>query len=151
MRVLSDALVTPLIVAGFARMGALSARHDDPASASRPFDVERVSMSRSTVTFRFLYRWRTKRWKRLWDLSFFGGSIVAAFAQGVALGALVQGIEVENRAYAGGNWDWLTAFSVLTGIALVVGLALVVPMVVATGHGRSLLTPSQAAVGSASI
>jgi cytochrome d ubiquinol oxidase subunit II len=72
----------------------------------------------------FEYRWRTHRGKVLWDFSFFGGSVVAAFAQGVALGALVQGIEVENRAYAGGNWDWLTPFSILTGVALVVGYAL---------------------------
>lgn len=72
----------------------------------------------------FEFRWRTKRWKPVWDLSFFGGSIVAAFSQGVALGALVQGIAVENRAYGGGNWDWLTFFSILTGVALVVGYAL---------------------------
>ena len=44
--------------------------------------------------------------------------------KGVALGALVQGIAVEDRAYAGGNWDWLTPFSLLTGVALVVGYAL---------------------------
>ena len=36
---------------------------------------------------------------------------LAAFAQGMALGALVQGIPVEDRAYAGGWWDWLTPFS----------------------------------------
>ena len=72
----------------------------------------------------FEFRWRTRRGKRIWDFSFFGGSIVAAFAQGVALGALVQGIAVENRAYAGGNWDWLSLFSILTGIALVVAYAL---------------------------
>jgi len=72
----------------------------------------------------FEFRWRTKRAKCLWDLSFFGGSLMATFAQGVALGALVQGIAVEERAYAGGNWDWLTPFSVLTGVALVAGYAL---------------------------
>ena len=72
----------------------------------------------------FEFRWRTKRWKRVWDISFFGGSVVAAFAQGVALGALVQGIAVEDRAYAGGNWDWLTPFSILTGVALVTGYML---------------------------
>ena len=72
----------------------------------------------------FEFRWRTKRAKPLWDVSFFFGSIVAAFSQGVALGALVQGIAVENRAYAGGNWDWLTPFSILTGAALIVGYAL---------------------------
>ena len=35
-----DALLNPLTMAGFARMGALS-RRDDPATASRPFDVDR--------------------------------------------------------------------------------------------------------------
>ena len=72
----------------------------------------------------FEYRWRTRRGKFLWDWAFTGGSTVAAFAQGVALGALVQGIPVEGRAYAGGWWDWLTPFSLLTGVALVVGYAL---------------------------
>ena len=42
----------------------------------------------------------------------------------MALGALVQGIPVADRAYAGGWWDWLTPFSLLTGVALVVGYAL---------------------------
>jgi 3-oxoacyl-[acyl-carrier-protein] synthase II len=37
----SEALLTPLFIAGFARMGALSSRQDDPAAASRPFDVDR--------------------------------------------------------------------------------------------------------------
>lgn len=72
----------------------------------------------------FEYRWRTERGKYIWDAAFFGGSIVAAFMQGIALGALVQGIEVADRAYAGGWWDWLSAFSVLTGVAVVVGYAL---------------------------
>lgn len=72
----------------------------------------------------FEYRWKTQRGKFLWDRSFAGGSVLATFAQGLALGALVQGIPVAGRAYAGGWWDWLTPFSVLTGIALVVGYSL---------------------------
>lgn len=72
----------------------------------------------------FEYRWRTERWKPVWDAAFFGGSIVAAFMQGIALGALVQGIKVADRAYAGGWWDWLSMFSLLTGCALVVGYSL---------------------------
>jgi cytochrome d ubiquinol oxidase subunit II len=71
----------------------------------------------------FEFRWRTQR-RFLWDWAFASGSMVAAFAQGIALGALVQGIPVANRAYAGGWWDWLTPFSVLTGVALVIGYAL---------------------------
>ena len=72
----------------------------------------------------FEFRFRTKRWKPVWDWGFAIGSTVAALMQGIALGALVQGIAVENRAYAGGWWDWLTAFSLLTGIGVVVGYAL---------------------------
>lgn len=72
----------------------------------------------------FEFRYRSRRNRHLWDLGFAVGSIVAALAQGITLGALVQGIPVANRAYAGGWWDWLTPFSLLTGIALVVGYAL---------------------------
>ncbi|TKA96639.1 cytochrome d ubiquinol oxidase subunit II [Cereibacter changlensis] len=72
----------------------------------------------------FEFRWRTETGSRRWDVAFFGGSLVATFSQGIALGALVQGIEVENRAYAGGWWDWLTPFSLATGCALVLGYAL---------------------------
>jgi cytochrome bd ubiquinol oxidase subunit II len=72
----------------------------------------------------FEFRWRTARAKSLWDWAFAGGSMLAAFSQGVALGALIQGIPVSGRAYAGGWWDWLTWFSLLTGVAVVIGYAL---------------------------
>ncbi len=72
----------------------------------------------------FEFRWRDPGHQRFWDVSFAGGSIVAAFAQGVTLGALLQGITVEGRQYAGGWWDWLSPFSLLTGFSLVVGYAL---------------------------
>jgi cytochrome bd ubiquinol oxidase subunit II len=72
----------------------------------------------------FEFRWRDPAHRPLWDIGFFLGSVVTAFMQGVTLGALLQGITVEGRAYAGGWWDWLTPFSLLTGAALVVGYAL---------------------------
>jgi cytochrome d ubiquinol oxidase subunit II len=72
----------------------------------------------------FEFRFRTKRWKPLWEWGFALGSLVAALMQGIALGALVQGIEIDNRAYAGGWWDWLTPFSLLTGIGVATGFAL---------------------------
>ncbi|UTW52000.1 cytochrome d ubiquinol oxidase subunit II [bacterium SCSIO 12827] len=72
----------------------------------------------------FEFRWRTTRGKFLWDWGFTGGSLLATFAQGVTLGALIQGIHVVDRAYAGGWWDWLTPFSVVTGLALVAGYML---------------------------
>jgi len=72
----------------------------------------------------FEYRWRTRRGRFLWDWSFNLGSLIATFSQGVILGALVQGITIDGRAYAGGWWDWLTPFSVVTGFALVLGYSL---------------------------
>jgi cytochrome bd ubiquinol oxidase subunit II len=72
----------------------------------------------------FEFRFRAGRSAFLWDWAFFLGSLVAAFSQGVMLGALVQGIKVSGRAYAGGWLDWLTPFSLLTGVALVCGYAL---------------------------
>ena len=72
----------------------------------------------------FEFRWRTTRKRNLWDIAFAGGSLLAAMAQGVALGAILQGIHVEGRHYGGGWWDWLTPFSILTGLAVVVGYAL---------------------------
>ncbi|WP_137151501.1 cytochrome d ubiquinol oxidase subunit II [Devosia sp. FKR38] len=72
----------------------------------------------------FEFRHRTIRGSRWWDVGFWIGSTIAAFTQGIAVGALVQGIQIENRAYAGDWWDWLTPFTVLTGAAVVVGYAL---------------------------
>jgi cytochrome d ubiquinol oxidase subunit II len=72
----------------------------------------------------FEFRWRTTRERNLWDIAFFGGSLLAAIAQGIALGALLQGVHVEARHYAGGWWDWLTPFSILTGISVVIGYCL---------------------------
>ena len=42
----------------------------------------------------------------------------------MTLGALLQGIHVEGRAYAGGWWDWLTPFSLLTGASVVAAYAM---------------------------
>jgi cytochrome d ubiquinol oxidase subunit II len=72
----------------------------------------------------FEFRWRTQRERNRWDLAFAGGSLLATLAQGIALGAILQGVHVEGRQYAGGWWDWLTPFSILTGAALVVGYSL---------------------------
>lgn len=72
----------------------------------------------------FEYRWRTQRGRWVWDVAFTSGSTLAAFAQGVILGAILQGVRVTGRGYGGGWWDWLTPFSVLTGVSVVLGYAL---------------------------
>jgi cytochrome d ubiquinol oxidase subunit II len=72
----------------------------------------------------FEFRWRDPGHRPFWDAGFFLGSLIATFAQGVTLGALIQGITVEGRAYGGGWWEWLSPFSLLTGASLVAGYGL---------------------------
>jgi cytochrome d ubiquinol oxidase subunit II len=62
--------------------------------------------------------------KKIWNVAFAAGSTVATFAQGVVLGGLIQGIKVENNAYAGGPFDWATPFGLLCGLALASGYLL---------------------------
>ncbi|MET1755324.1 cytochrome d ubiquinol oxidase subunit II [Novosphingobium sp. RD2P27] len=72
----------------------------------------------------FEFRWRDHRHRALWDLAFCGGSLIAALAQGMTLGAILQGIEISGRSYTGSWWDWLTPYTLLTGLGVVVGYAL---------------------------
>ncbi len=72
----------------------------------------------------FEFRWRKESHRALWDVSFTLGSLLAAFCQGMILGAILQGIQVENRAYAGQWLDWMTLFSVLTGLSVMTGYIL---------------------------
>lgn len=62
--------------------------------------------------------------RRFWNAAFAGGSLTAAFAQGIILGAFVQGVEVEGRGFAGGPFDWLTPFTLLTGVSVIAGYVL---------------------------
>ena len=60
----------------------------------------------------------------LWDGGFAVGSVVAAFVQGAAVGAMIRGIPVANGQYSGGSFDWIAPLPILTGIGLVLGYAL---------------------------
>src|ERR1700693_5422388 len=46
----------------------------------------------------FEFRFVSKPRHGFWDLAFAGGSLVAALAQGLVLGGLLQGVKVENGA-----------------------------------------------------
>ena len=72
----------------------------------------------------FEFRWIAETSRGWWNLAFTGGSAVAGFCQGVILGGLIQGIRVENGAYAGGSFDWLTPFALLCGAGVLAGYAL---------------------------
>jgi cytochrome bd ubiquinol oxidase subunit II len=72
----------------------------------------------------FEFRFKSERSKFLWDNAFFFGSLFATFFQGVVLGAFVQGFAHDGRQFTGGTLNFLTPFSVLTGVSLIFGYAL---------------------------
>ena len=72
----------------------------------------------------FEFRWVAATSKRYWNFAFAAGSTLAALCQGVILGGLLQGIKVENGAFAGGPFDWATPFALVCGVAVIVGYAL---------------------------
>jgi cytochrome bd ubiquinol oxidase subunit II len=74
------------------------------------------------VSFEFRFKAHTS--KRLWGVCFALGSIAAGFAQGLILGAIVEGMPLKEGRYLGGALDWFSPFSMLTGTAVVFGYAL---------------------------
>src|SRR5271170_7416426 len=72
----------------------------------------------------FEFRDQTQQMRWIWDLSFAGGSLIASFMQGTTVGALVEGLQVTNGQYSGGDFGWLTPFAALCGIGLCLGYAL---------------------------
>ena len=72
----------------------------------------------------FEFRYRDVEHKSLWDHGFSWGSVIATFAQGIILGAFIQGFKVDGRHFVGSSFDCFTPFSLLTGLALVLGYAL---------------------------
>lgn len=81
-----------------------------------------VSLIFRGVAFEFRFKARARKY--WWNRSFFMGSLLATFAQGVILGSFIQGIPVEGRAFSGGMLHWLTPFSLFCGLALIGGYAL---------------------------
>lgn len=72
----------------------------------------------------FEFRYRDAEHVTFWDHGFYIGSLIATFAQGIILGAFVQGFAVTGRQFSGGSFDCFTPFSIFTGIALVFGYGL---------------------------
>jgi cytochrome bd ubiquinol oxidase subunit II len=72
----------------------------------------------------FEFRFRDREHKTFWDYGFSLGSAVATFAQGIILGAFIQGFKVEGRSFSGSSFDCFTPFTFLTGAALLLGYSL---------------------------
>lgn len=119
-----DGNETWLILGGGGLFAAFPVSYGILASALYvPIILMLVALIFRGVAFEFHFKSGPKT-RRIWDYSFHFGSLAAAFWQGVILGAIIQGIQVEGRSFAGGPFDWLTGFSLMTGFALVVAYSL---------------------------
>ena len=119
-----DGNETWLVLGGAALFGAFPLAYSVVLSALYlPLILMLVGLIFRGVAFEFRFKARPEK-RHIWDKSFIGGSLVATFFQGVALGAFIDGFPVVNRQYAGGGLDWLSPFTVFCGIALIVAYAL---------------------------
>ncbi|MEA2948176.1 MAG: cytochrome bd ubiquinol oxidase subunit [Alphaproteobacteria bacterium] len=118
-----DGNETWLVVSGVILWGAFPVVYATLMSAFYlPLIVMLMGLILRGVAFEFRYKALRMRW--IWDLSFAGGSLVATFMQGMTVGALVEGLQVTNGQYSGGEFGWLTPFAVICGVGLCLGYAL---------------------------
>ena len=103
----------------------------------------------------FEFRYKTAKFRWVWNLSFATGSLVATFVQGLVIGALVKGMPIVDGQYIGGSFDWLSSFACLCGVGLCLGYALLGAAWlvgktdgVLRKHAYGLLPPLTIAVGS---
>ena len=75
------------------------------------------------VSFEFRFKANEKQ-KPFWDKAFASGSYVATFAQGVSLGAFINGFQIEGTTFTGSVLDCFTPFTIFTGFALLFAYAL---------------------------
>ncbi|WP_447790856.1 cytochrome d ubiquinol oxidase subunit II [Pseudomonas farris] len=119
-----DGNETWLVLGGAALFGAFPLAYSVVLSALYlPLVLMLAGLIFRGVAFEFRFKARKEK-QHIWDKAFIGGSLVATFFQGVALGAFIDGFPVANRSYAGGAFDWLTPFSLFCGAGLVVAYAL---------------------------
>jgi cytochrome d ubiquinol oxidase subunit II len=119
-----DGNETWLVLGGAALLAAFPLAYAVILSALYiPLVLMLVGLILRGVAFEFRFK-ADEAHKPAWDLSFMIGSYGAAFFQGVALGGFMNGFTVEGGAYAGGALDWITPFSLFTGVGVLVAYAL---------------------------
>ncbi len=118
-----DGNETWLVVAGVVLWAAFPVVYATLLSAFYlPLLVMLAGLILRGVAFEFRYKTERARW--VWDASFSGGSLAAAFIQGMTVGALVEGLPIKGGHYVGGEFGWLSPFAVLCGVGLCLGYTL---------------------------
>ena len=119
-----DGNETWLVFGGAALMGAFPLAYSVLLSALYiPLFFMLVGLILRGVAFEFRFK-ADEAHRPLWDKAFASGSYLAAFSQGVALGAFINGFSLSGTTYSGGSFDWLTPFSLFTGVGLIMAYAL---------------------------
>ena len=119
-----DGNETWLVLGAAALMGAFPLAYSILLSALYlPLFFMLVGLILRGVAFEFRFK-ADEAHRPLWDKAFASGSYLAAFSQGVALGAFINGFSLSGTTYTGGSFDWLTPFSLFTGVGLIMAYAL---------------------------
>jgi cytochrome bd ubiquinol oxidase subunit II len=119
-----DGNETWLVLGGAALLGVFPLAYSVLLSALYlPLALMLLALIWRGVAFEFRFK-ADEAHKPFWDKAFIGGSYVATLSQGIALGAFINGFPVKENAYDGGALDWLTPFSIFTGISLLAAYAL---------------------------
>ncbi len=100
-----------------------------------PLMLMLISLIFRGVSFEF--RFKANKSKPIWNWAFAISSIAVAFFQGVVLGCFVQGFPINEAAMTINETDWLTPFTLLTGVALICGYGLLgATWMIMKGEGR---------------
>jgi len=118
-----DGNETWLVLGGAGLYGAFPLAYSVVLSALYlPLIIMLIGLIFRGVAFEFRFKAHAHR-RHVWDLAFIGGSLVATFAQGVVLGAFINGLPVHDHAWVGGPLDWLRPFPLFCGFALLAAYA----------------------------
>jgi len=132
-----DGNETWLVLGGAALFGAFPLAYAVIIDAlSIPLTLMLVGLIFRGVAFEFRSK-ATLHHRPFWDKAFIGGSYLATFTQGIAVGAVINGFKVTGREFTGGAFDWLTPFTLFCGLGLVIAYALLgcTWLIMKTEHG----------------
>lgn len=81
-----------------------------------PFMLLLVALIFRAVSLEFRSKVESNVWRKLWDWGFFGGSSLASFLMGVAVGNSILGLAIgADKNYAGTLMDMLHPYALLVG------------------------------------
>ncbi|SJN59198.1 Cytochrome bd-II ubiquinol oxidase subunit 2 [Vibrio ruber DSM 16370] len=119
-----DGNETWIVLGGAALFGAFPLAYSVIIEAlTIPLTLMLIALIFRGVAFEFRFK-AVENHLQFWDRSFMVGSTATTFFQGLVVGAVIQGFDVENRVFVGGQLDWITPFPIFCGFALVATYAL---------------------------